>query len=171
VGGRPGRRRRGRRGRRRRRRVRQRRQRPERLADALRAPEGLPTAERAFPERQVTPTRQNNYSSTPTDYTAAEKAIIEQHEAYWEAKRKIVEEALCTVNTHCMSSCPMPYVAIKASVTLSNRGYPTEITSIAVDPTWDAALDEFCKALDIKIDKKKANNKKPRWWLVSDWSK
>ena len=118
-----------------------------------------------FPERTVTPTRQNNYSSTPTDYTAAEKAIIEQHKAYWEAKRKIIEDAPCVVDSHCMASCPMPYVAVKTSVVVSNRGYPSVITSIAVDPTWDAALAEFCKALEIKIGKKK-----PGWWLVSDWS-
>lgn len=118
-----------------------------------------------FPERRVTPTHENGWDSTPKDYDAAEQAIIDQYEAYWDAKRKIVEAATCLVDRHCMASCPMAYVAVSESVTTSHRGFPHEITSLAVDPTWDAALAEFCAALGIKVD-----NKKPAWWLVSDWS-
>ncbi len=118
-----------------------------------------------FPDRTVTPTRQNNWSSTPTDYSAAERAIIKQHEAYWDKKRKIVEAAPCLVDTHCSASCPMPYVAVSASVTSSHRGHPSKITALTADPAWNAILVEFCKGMNIKI-----GNKKPSWWLVSDWS-
>ncbi len=118
-----------------------------------------------FPARLVTPTRENGWNSTPTDYSAEEQAIVDQHMAYWEAKRKLVEAAMCCVNTHCSSECPMPYVAVKASQTTSWRGHMKEITSLAVDPTWDAALATFCAAMGIKTDGKKA-----AWWLVSYWS-
>jgi hypothetical protein len=60
----------------------------------------------------------------------------------------------------------MPYVAVRASVTNNSRGQPAKITSLAVDPTWNAVPAEFCKTLGIK-----AFNKKAAWWLVSDWSK
>jgi len=118
-----------------------------------------------FPARMVTPTRENGWNSTPTDYSAEEQAIIDQHTAYWAAKRKLVEEATCLIDTHCSGECPMPYVAVQASRTISNRGDMNEITSLAVDPAWDAALAEFCAAMGIKIDGQKA-----AWWLVSDWN-
>lgn len=118
-----------------------------------------------FPERTVEPTRENGWSSTPKDYDAAEQAIIDQYSAYWRAKGKIVAASPCLVDTHCSASCPMPYVAVRKSVTVSRRGYPSKITSVDVDPAWDAALAEFCETLRIKI-----GNKKPAWWLVSDWS-
>lgn len=118
-----------------------------------------------FPERTVTPTRENGWSSTPKDYSAAEQAIIDQHRAYWDAKRKLVDAAECCVGTHCSGECPMPYVAVKASCTISNRGYMNEITSLAVDPAWNEALAEFCTAMGIKTSGCKA-----AWWLVSDWN-
>ena len=121
--------------------------------------------ETPYPERQVTPTRANNYDSTPKDYSAAEKAIIKQHTTYWEEKRKIVEKSPCLVDRHCSASCPMAYVAVKASVTTCNRGFPKEITSLDVAPTWNAKLAEFCETLGIKTKGMKA-----AWWLVSDWS-
>ena len=117
-----------------------------------------------FPDRMVTPTRENGWSSTPKDYSSAEQAIIDQYRAYWEVKRKLIEVAPCLVDTHCSASCPMPYVAVRASVTSSPRGYPTEISSLTVDPTWEAILIEFCATLGIEI-----GGKKPGWWLVSDW--
>ena len=118
-----------------------------------------------FPQRTVQPTRENFYSSTPKDYSTAEQAIIDQHTAYWQAKRKIVEAAGCSIETHCSGECPMPYVAVKASQTISRRGYMEEITSLAVDPSWNEALDEFCAVMGIKTDGLKA-----AWWLVSDWN-
>jgi hypothetical protein len=124
---------------------------------------GLSPPSAPFPERTVTPTRENGWSSTPKDYSAAEQTIIDQYKAYWEAKRKLVETASCLVDSHCAASCPMPYVAVRKSVTSSHRGYPNKITSVDVDPTWNAALAEFCKTLEVKI-----GNKKPSWWLVSN---
>jgi hypothetical protein len=58
----------------------------------------------------------------------------------------------------------MPYVAVRASVTKSHRGLPTEITSLAVDPSWDAMLAEFCALMEIPT-----TNKHAGWWLASDW--
>jgi len=118
-----------------------------------------------YPERTVQPTRENGYNSTPKDYSNAEKKIIKEHTAYWEAKRKIVEASPCLVDRHCSASCPMGYVAVRVSVTCSNRGFPHEITSLAVDPAWKDQLVEFCATLSIKTKGMKA-----AWWLVSDWS-
>lgn len=118
-----------------------------------------------FPERMVKPTRENGWSSTPKDYSAAEQEIIDRHTAYWDAKRKIIKAAPCFVGTHCSGECPMPYVAVTTSETICHRGEMKEITALTVDPAWDAALAEFCAALSIKIEGKKA-----AWWLVSDWN-
>jgi hypothetical protein len=117
-----------------------------------------------FPNREVRPTRENGWSSTPKDYSPAEQAIIDQHSAYWDAKQKLVEAAACCVDTHCASECSMPYVAVKASQTTSGQGRMKEITTLTVDPTWAAALSEFCGAMGIKTEGKKA-----AWWLVSWW--
>ncbi len=118
-----------------------------------------------YPERQVTPTRENGWSSTPKDYSAAEQAIIDQHVAYWRKKREIAEASPCIVGTHCSGECPMPYVAVRVSQTIANRGYMKEISSLAIDPSWDDALADFCVKLGIRVD-----DKKPAWWLVSDWN-
>lgn len=126
---------------------------------------GLPPPSTPYPERTVPSTRENGWDSTPKDYTAAEKAIIKQHTTYWDAKGKLVDASPCLVDSHCSASCPMPYVAVRKSVTLSYRGYPNKIASLDIDPAWNATLAEFCKTMDIKV-----GNKKPGWWLVSDWS-
>lgn len=117
-----------------------------------------------FPTRTVTPTRENGWSSTPKDYTAAEQEIIDQHTAHWRARREIADASPCLVATHCSASCPMAYVAVKASVTCSSRGNPHEIASLIVDPSWRDQLAEFCEVLGIKTSGMKA-----AWWLVSDW--
>jgi hypothetical protein len=117
-----------------------------------------------FPARRVTPTRENGWNSTPTDYSDAEQTIVDRHIAYWDVKEKLVEAALCCVDTHCSDKHPMPYVAVKASRTISSRGEMREIATLAVDPTWNEALAEFCAAMGIKTDGLKA-----AWWLVSNW--
>jgi hypothetical protein len=122
-----------------------------------------PTAK--FPARQVTPTAANNWSATPKDYTPSEQAIIDEHRAYWSRKQEIAKATPCEVGTHCSGECPMPYVAVSASRTLARRGYPEEISSLAVDPTWGAQLADFCRRLGIKIDGKRVG-----WWLVSNWN-
>jgi hypothetical protein len=124
----------------------------------------LPPAQ-PYPERTVTPTQANGWESTPKNYSFNEKALIKQHETYWTAKDKIAKASPCLVDRHCSASCPMAYVAVKKSVTTSNRGDPSEITSLAVDPAWNGQLAEFCETLGIKTKGKKAG-----WWLVSDWS-
>jgi hypothetical protein len=118
-----------------------------------------------FPERTVTPTRENGWNSTPKDYSAAEQVIIDRYSAYWEAKEKIADASPCVVGTHCSGECPMPYVAVKASLTISHRGCPSKITSLTIEPNWGDQLAEFCKILGVKT-----KNKKAAWWLVSDWN-
>jgi len=126
---------------------------------------GLLPPSKPFPDRTVAPTRENNWDSTPKDYNSAERAIIDQYSAYWDAKSKLVEAAPCLVDSHCSASCSMPYVAMRKSVTSSHRGYPSKIPSLNVDPAWNEALVEFCKTMEIKV-----GNRKPAWWLVSYWS-
>lgn len=118
-----------------------------------------------FPERTVPRTRENRWSSTPTDYSLAEQAIIDQHVAYWEEVERLAAASPCLVATHCSDAYPMPYVAVRASLTISRRSYPTAISSLADDPAWNAHLVEFCGAMTIEID-----TKSPGWWLVSNWS-
>src|ERR1700755_3512248 len=48
-----------------------------------------------FPQRVVTPTRENGWSSTPKDYTPAEQAIIDEYRAYWKAKMRLSQAAKC----------------------------------------------------------------------------
>lgn len=126
---------------------------------------GLLPPSAPFPDREVARTRENNYDSTPKDYSRAEQAIITQHEAYWDAKRKIVAKSPCVVGTHCSASCPMPYVAVRASETHSHRGHPSKIAGLVKDPSWNQTLSEFCTTMGIKT-----GNRRPAWWLVSDWS-
>lgn len=126
---------------------------------------GLLPPSTPYPERSVQPTRENGWDSTPKDYSAVERSIISQYHVYWEAKEALVKREPCLIDTHCSASCPMPYVAVKASITASHRGCPQKIADLTVDPTWHAHLAEFCKLMEIKV-----GNKKPTWWLVSDWS-
>jgi hypothetical protein len=126
---------------------------------------GLPPPSTPFPERSVTPTRENGWDPTPKDYSAAEQAVVDQWSAYWKAKETIVDAAPCLVDTHCSVSYPMPFVAVRASVTKSHRGCPSKITALSMDPAWDEQLADFCASMGIKID-----GMTPAWWLVSDWS-
>lgn len=123
-----------------------------------------PSTPYPYPERTVPRTRENNYSDTPTDYSADELAAIELYRQFWDAKRKLAEQSACMVDTHCSADYPMPYVCIRASRLVSNRGDMTPVTSLAVDPTWREKLDTFCALLGI-IPKGE-----PGWFLVSDWN-
>ncbi len=83
----------------------------------------------------------------------------------WSKMHELALGSGCQVSTHCSHDCPMPFVAVTASVTKSHRGHMREVKSIAVDPAWRRMLTEFCGTLGIKTDKLRA-----AWWLVSDWS-
>lgn len=116
----------------------------------------------AYPNR-----RGKDGYSMPKDeeYTPAELAAKNEHRAHWDAKRSLVEASGVEIDTHCSGECPMPFVSIRASKTVSYRGSMSEITSLAVDPSWDVKLREFCELMGIKTDGMKAT-----WWLVSDWN-
>lgn len=92
--------------------------------------------------------------------TAAHKAL---HQAFWDKKHDLTKAEPCAVDTHCSGECPMPYAFVKASKTRASRGYPQQITSLAVQPEWDAQLRAFCETMGIPWQQ-------PKWWLVSDWN-
>lgn len=99
-----------------------------------------------------------------SDRSTSAEAVRATYSVYWAAKWKLVEISGCEVGTHCSGDCPMPYVAIKASEILSHRGCMNEVTSLAVDSSWNTLLADFCAALGIKTE-----GMRPAWWLVSDW--
>lgn len=98
-----------------------------------------------------------------------QSAVMEKFIAYWAEKRRLAEAAGCVVETHCSADCPMPYVAIKASLTRAWRGSPHEISGLAAEPFWQAGIDEFCAIMGIKTDNAEGGGR-ATWWLVSDWS-
>jgi hypothetical protein len=98
-----------------------------------------------------------------TSYTVKEQAAIDEHSSYWAAKRALTEAARCEVGTHCSSECPMPFIAVKASIRESRRGFVTAIDGLAVDSAWNAQLEEFCALMEIPTQAA------PRWYLVSYW--
>lgn len=99
------------------------------------------------------------------EWTEPERRIVDAYSAHWDRKLALVEASGCKVGTHCSSECPMPYVAVTASEIRSWRGHMNQITSLDVQPQWQALLDEFCKTLGIKIEGLAVG-----WWLVSNWS-
>lgn len=98
------------------------------------------------------------------DYNAEEQKTVDSYRKYFDAKHKLVEKEPCEIDSHCSCDCPMPFVAIKKSKTISWRGSMNEIVSLDVDPKWNQQLNDFCKLMKIKV-----GNKKPKWWLVSMW--
>lgn len=100
-----------------------------------------------------------------TDFTPAEQAVIDEYSVYWDRQRELTKASGCEVGTHCSSECPMPYVAVKESVLKSWRGYMTEINSLGVGWDWDDKLRDYCEVMGIDV-----SEKRPAWWLVSDWS-
>lgn len=111
-----------------------------------------PTAE--YPSRRV---------RNESEYTPEERAVIAEWSAWFSAKNKVAKESTCVVDEHCSDSCPMPFVAITASVIRANRGYPREVESLSEEPEWDAQLKEFCALMGIEPPGE------PKWWLVSYW--
>jgi hypothetical protein len=69
----------------------------------------------------------------------------------------------CETGSHCSDTCSMPYVAVRASVTIANRGYKQQVSSLKVGRSWNKELVAFCKLMGIKRGRRKA-----AWWLVSN---
>lgn len=93
-----------------------------------------------------------------------EQAADDAWGAYFTAQSALVAATGCTVRHHCSGDYPMPYVAIAWSVTMAWRGFPVEITGLAVKPEWREMLDAFCRTMGIDTAGKKLG-----WWLVSYW--
>jgi hypothetical protein len=99
-------------------------------------------------------------------YVRAKGMIVDgPNRTDWSRMRELTLASGCEVSTHCSSECPMPLVAVSASLIRSYRGRMNEVKELAVDPTWDGLLAEFCATLGIRT-----NGLRAAWWLVSDWS-
>ena len=73
--------------------------------------------------------------------------------------------AAVEIDSHCSLDCPMPFIAIKKSLTRSWRGSMSKIKSLAIGKGWNKQLRDFNNLMGINV-----GNKKPAWWLVSNWS-
>lgn len=121
---------------------------------------GLSEPKEQYPDKGIDP-KTGQYRK---DYTPEEQRIVDSYSKYFDAKHKMINREPCKIDSHCSCDCPMPYVAIKKSETVSYRGSMNEIKSLDVNPEWDLQLKEFCRTMGIKV-----GNKKPKWWLVSMW--
>jgi hypothetical protein len=74
-----------------------------------------------------------------------------------------------TIGMHCSDSCPMYYIAIKASEVVASRGYPEKIT-MQVQPGWDGVLNDFFQRLYKRFQlEPPAEPVVLGWYLVSWW--
>lgn len=94
---------------------------------------------------------------------AAARGVTRPSESYAEVLDH-ASRSFCEVGTHCSDSCPMGYVAVKASMRVARRGYPQTVSELEVGPSWADELRTFCADLGIPVD-----GKEPAWWLVSYW--
>lgn len=95
-----------------------------------------------------------------TPYKTEEEKRIQSE--YWDRKREICEAEPCAVGIHCSYECEMPYAYVKDSRIEASRGYPEAVSSLTVNPKWDANLKAFCDLIEIPWSQ-------PQWWLVSFW--
>lgn len=78
-----------------------------------------------------------------------------------------------TIDTHCMASCPMGYIALTETVQVASRGNPVKVGSVRHgELTIKGGLDPFkrlrdaCEIIGYTWDEVKD---KIGWWLVSDY--
>jgi hypothetical protein len=100
-----------------------------------------------------------------TDRSADAERTRKAFSKYWDACREVDERCGVEVDHHCSGDCPIPYVAVKASKTTANRGYPKTIMGLDVGCDWDKMLADYCGLMGITPPQEK-----PEWWLVSMWS-
>jgi len=86
----------------------------------------------------------------------------DEYPAYWDAKRKLVEESGCEINWHCSGEYAMPFVAVSESLTRAARGDPAKVEPREAKPEWEAKLRRFCEVMGVKWSE-------PGWWLASYW--
>lgn len=99
-----------------------------------------------------------------TRYSRAKGVIIDEG-TDWSKVRELAQASGCEVSTHCSRECPMPFVAVTASLIRSWRGDMREVKDLTVDPAWDKMLAEFCETLGVRTEGLRA-----AWWLVSNWA-
>ena len=124
------------------------------------------------PPAEPFPSRQWSWS-VPQEkriYPADEQAIVDKYTSYWARCREISNSLDISVDTHCSSDCPMPYVCIASTELTCYRGDRQPITEelgqqiSRPNPEWKLRLDAFCNVMKISIP-----DEGPKWWLVSYW--
>jgi len=86
-------------------------------------------------------------------------------DTYWRKRIRLAARCPVEIDSHCSLDCPMPFIAIKKSLTRSWRGSMSKIKSLAIGKGWNKQLRDFNNLMGINV-----GNKKPAWWLVSNWS-
>jgi len=92
------------------------------------------------------------------------KKTADLFKSYWKMKQQIVTAEPCTISSHCSRDCPMPFVAVSASIKRAYRGDPVQISLdlICINTNWKDQLYKFCELMGIPWQE-------PKWWLVSNW--
>lgn len=99
------------------------------------------------------------------DKSPEAEQVRKEYSAVWAARRTKVGSVNVAMSSHCSGECPMPFIHVKDGILTALRGYPEQVTSLAIKPEWDAQLGDFCRLMGITPPQDK-----PRWWLVSDWT-
>lgn len=123
---------------------------------------GVVQTKEEYPDKGIDP-KTGRYIE---DYTPEEQAIVDRYKAFLDAKHKLVEAEPCDIDTHCSDECPMPLVAIKASVVTNYRGSmtPVNVGTLNIGEGWNEQLAAFCELMDIDTEAQE-----PGWYLVSYW--
>jgi hypothetical protein len=83
----------------------------------------------------------------------------------WHELKKAAEAEIPVAwDTHCSTSCPMPYLYVKGTKVTAWRGTPRPLTSLEVTPEWKAQLDAFLASQGIEPP---TGENQPGWWTAS----
>jgi hypothetical protein len=97
------------------------------------------------------------------DWVAENTAAID---AWYAAKRDLVDALPFDWGSHCSSDEPMPYLFIKDTQTVADWGDPQPMPSGDVDPEWKPKLDAFLESQGIEPPE---GENQPGWWVASWW--
>lgn len=94
----------------------------------------------------------------PSDeYSSGSESL---YRAYWKDCNTLIDDEVCTIETHCSTDYPMYYVAIKESMISAGRGLPSVVSDLEVDGMWAHDLVIFSEVLDLPFAPS-------QWYLVS----
>lgn len=97
------------------------------------------------------------------NYDEGDPGWLQRREAFWDAKKKLVDEAPIEIVTHQHHEFPQYIVAIKGTVTTARRGYPQSPAMVTPSAEMRAKARAFCEENEIKFPGD------PRWLLASWW--